>query len=80
MSRLPRDIESRINLVQKAFARLPSMDQLVLRLHYCDDLPCEALTSLFGTTVRAIHVRLHRARKRFRAEIEEHTAPFANDP
>lgn len=71
MTPIPRDLESRIELVESTLTALPGPDRLLLRLHYFDEVSCGTLASIFGTTPRAIHVRLHRARERFRALIHE---------
>jgi len=69
MTPIPRDLESRIELVETTLTSLPQRDRLLLRLHYFDEIGCDTLATIFGTTPRAIHVRLHRARERFRALI-----------
>jgi len=58
---------------------LSAADQLILQFHYCDDLTCDSLVHIFGTTRRAIHVRLHRARKRFLVAFQGQIARFPND-
>jgi len=71
MTQLPRDLESRSELVESAMAVLRPTERHLLQLHYFDDVGCDTLARIFGTTTRAIHVRLFRARERFRSAIQE---------
>ncbi len=68
---IPRDFESRSELVELTLAALPAAQRLVLQLHYFEEVDCHTLARIFGTTTSAIHVRLFRARERFRALIHE---------
>lgn len=72
---LPRDLESCVQLVATTFLTLPPTEQLLLRLRYCDELGCDAIASIFGTSRSAIHVRLHRARDHLRTLVAERLQP-----
>jgi len=51
--------------------QLPADQRLVVFLFYYADLPLAEIASLTGSTAVAARIRLHRARKRLRAMIEE---------
>jgi RNA polymerase sigma-70 factor (ECF subfamily) len=51
--------------------QLPVDQRLVVFLFYYADLPLTEIASLTGSTPVAVRIRLHRARKRLRAMIEE---------
>lgn len=53
--------------------QLPVDQRLVVFLFYYADLPLAEIASLTGSTAVAVRIRLHRARKRLRAMIEEAT-------
>jgi len=79
MTQLPRDLETRSELVESAMSALRPAERLLLRLHYFEDIGCDALAHTLGTTTRAIHVRLFRARERFRTVIHELAAAATNE-
>ncbi|WP_405593796.1 RNA polymerase sigma factor [Streptomyces sp. NBC_01092] len=56
--------------VHEALARLSPADQEVLRLRAWEELGVEELAVALGCGTRAASMRLHRARRRLRAEID----------
>lgn len=72
---MPEDVEDRelLQTVQEAVALLPAGQRDVVLMHYVDDLSCEEIARLLGTTSGAVRVRLHRARSQLRREL----APLA---
>ena len=62
-----------LELVRAAVALLPAGQRDVVLMHYVDDLSCEEIANLLGTTPGAVRVRLHRARALLRREL----APLA---
>jgi len=51
--------------------QLPVDQRLVVFLFYYADLPLAEIASLTGSSAVAVRIRLHRARKRLQAMIEE---------
>jgi RNA polymerase sigma factor (sigma-70 family) len=72
------DLEERelLHTVQQAVALLPPGQRDVVLMHYVDDLSCDEIARLLGTTAGAVRVRLHRARAQLRREL----APLAPVP
>jgi len=72
------DLEERelLRVVQDAIGHLPGGQRDVVLMHYIDDLSCEEIARLLGTTPGAVRVRLHRARAQLRREL----APLAPAP
>jgi RNA polymerase sigma factor (sigma-70 family) len=66
-TRLARNAERR--RVVEALRELPVDQQVLLELHYWEDLDIAALAEVFGATPGAIRVRLHRARKALRDKL-----------
>lgn len=60
-------------LVRDAVDLLPAGQRDVVLMHYVDELSCEEIANLLGTTPGAVRVRLHRARAALRREL----APLA---
>jgi len=58
-----------LQLVREAVDVLPSGQREVVLMHYVDDLSCEEIASLLGTSPGAVRVRLHRARGQLREEL-----------
>ena len=71
-TRLDRDAARR-KLVE-SLRSLPLEQQVLLELHYWEDLDVAALAEVFERTPNAIRVRLHRAREALRALLDEHPA------
>jgi RNA polymerase sigma factor (sigma-70 family) len=65
-----------LNVVRDAVEVLPPGQRDVVLMHYIDDLSCEEIASLVGTSPGAVRVRLHRARTQLRREL----APLAPVP
>jgi len=65
-----------LEIVRSAVALLPAGQRDVVLMHYVDDLSCEEIAHLLGTTAGAVRVRLHRARASLRREL----APLAPAP
>ena len=55
--------------LSEALGRLPANDQELLRLVAWDELDHLAISGVLGISVNAVAIRLHRARKRLRAEL-----------
>jgi RNA polymerase sigma factor (sigma-70 family) len=62
-----------LRAVQDAVDLLPAGQRDVVLMHYVDELSCEEIARLLGTTSGAVRVRLHRARAQLRREL----APLA---
>jgi RNA polymerase sigma factor (sigma-70 family) len=62
--------------VRDAVHLLPAGQRDAVLMHYVDDLSCEEIARLLGTTPGAVRVRLHRAREQLRREL----APLAPVP
>jgi RNA polymerase sigma factor (sigma-70 family) len=58
-----------LEVVRDAVDILPPGQREVVLMHYVDDLSCEEIARLLGTTPGAIRVRLHRARAQLRHEL-----------
>ncbi len=65
-----------LELVREAVQLLPPGQRDVVLMHYVDDLSCEEIANLLGTTTGAVRVRLHRGRASLRREL----APLAPAP
>jgi RNA polymerase sigma factor (sigma-70 family) len=65
-----------LDVVNEALELLPTGQRDVVLMHYLDDLSCEEIAQLVGTTPAAVRVRLHRARSQLRREL----APLAPVP
>jgi RNA polymerase sigma factor (sigma-70 family) len=63
------DDRSLLQLVREAVEVLPSGQREVVLMHYVDDLSCDEIASLLGTSAGAVRVRLHRAREQLRGEL-----------
>jgi RNA polymerase sigma factor (sigma-70 family) len=62
-----------LRIVRDAVELLPPGQRDVVLMHYVDDLSCEEIARLLGTSPGAVRVRLHRARAQLRREL----APLA---
>jgi RNA polymerase sigma factor (sigma-70 family) len=58
-----------LGIVQDAVELLPPGQRDVVLMHYIEDLSCEEIARLLGTTPGAVRVRLHRARSQLRREL-----------
>lgn len=61
--------DERRRLVRVALARLPRRDAEILLLKYTEDWSYRELAERLGVSCSALEARLHRARKRLRAEL-----------
>jgi RNA polymerase sigma factor (sigma-70 family) len=61
-----------LEAVREAVALLPAGQREAVLLHYVDDLSCEEVADLLGSTPGAVRVRLHRARAQLRRELAIH--------
>jgi RNA polymerase sigma-70 factor, ECF subfamily len=69
-------IDERQQLVQAALRRLPPRDAELLILKYADGHGARELAERLGANVSTIEARLHRARRRLRAELAVLAAEF----
>lgn len=56
--------------VRRALARLPGRDQEVMRLRYFEELSHTEIAEILNCSTRNVAVRLHRALKRLRKQME----------
>ena len=62
-----------LHAVRDAVDILPAGQREVVLMHYVDDLPCDEIAAVLGSSPGAVRVRLHRAR----AQLREELAAFA---
>ena len=62
--------ERRYKIVQKLLAKLPESERTVMTLYYLDEMSAKEISKFLGVSVKTIHSRLHRARKRLQGEEE----------
>ena len=62
--------EHRHEIVQKLLAKLPESERTVMTLYYLGETPAKEISKFLGVSVKTIHSRLHRARKRLQGEEE----------
>lgn len=60
-------------LLLQALRHLPADQQLLLELHYWEDLPAAELAQVFDIEPTTVRTRLHRARKQLKDLIERHS-------
>ena len=68
-STIARQADDR-RLLLEALRRLPADQQLLLELHYWEDLPPAELAQVFDIEPTTVRTRLHRARKQLKVLIE----------
>ena len=56
--------------VKQILRRLPESERTVVSLHYLGERTCEEISELLGVSPNTVKSRLHRARKRLKAEAE----------
>jgi RNA polymerase sigma-70 factor (ECF subfamily) len=61
--------EERHAMVRKALGRLPRRDAEILLLKYAEDWSYQQIAAHLGITPSAVEARLHRARRKLRAEL-----------
>ncbi len=62
--------EQRLQALEQALAQLPEADQQIIRWHYYENLPLQAIAQRLGQTENNIKVRLFRIRERLKKKIE----------
>lgn len=62
--------EHRSEIVKKLLARLPESERTVMTLYYLSEMPAKEIGKFLGVSVKTVHSRLHRARKRLQAKEE----------
>ena len=79
----PSDMSYQADVVRDALERLRPVDAEILRLVSWENLTYAQIAEMFGCTLNAVGVRLHRARQRLAAELADHQvlekkAPYEN--
>jgi RNA polymerase sigma-70 factor (ECF subfamily) len=69
-------LSERQQLVQQALRRIPPRDAEVLTLKYAESYGARELAERLGVAVATVEMRLHRARRRLRAELAALAAEF----
>ncbi len=67
-------LRERKDAVEQVLARLPGHFVFVLRLHYLERWPHQAIADKTGESVGTIKARIHRAKAAFRKETGEEEA------
>ncbi len=62
--------ERRSEIVKKLLARLPESERTVVTLYYLGEMNAKEIGKFLGVSVKTIHSRLHRARKRLQEKDE----------
>ena len=62
--------ERRSEIVKKLLARLPESERTVVTLYYLGEMSAKEIGKFLGVSVKTIHSRLHRARKRLQEKEE----------
>ena len=62
--------EHRSEIVKKLLARLPESERTVVTLYYLGEMNAKEIGKFLGVSVKTIHSRLHRARKRLQEKEE----------
>ena len=62
--------ERRSEIVKKLLARLPESERTVVTLYYLGEMNAKEIGKFLGVSVKTIHSRLHRARKRLQEKEE----------
>ena len=63
-------IERRYEIVEDLLKKLPENERTVMKLHYLSEMPTKEIGEFLGVSVNTIVSRLHRARKRLKADQE----------
>ena len=63
-------IERKREAVKQILRRLPESERTVVSLHYLGEKTCEEIGESLGVSTNTVKSRLHRARKRLKAEAE----------
>ena len=62
--------ERRSEIVKRLLARLPESERTVMTLYYLGEMNAKEIGKFLGVSVKTIHSRLHRARKRLQEKEE----------
>ena len=62
--------EHRSEIVQKLLTKLPESERTVMTLYYLGEMPAKEIGKFLGVSVKTVHSRLHRARKRLQEKDE----------
>ena len=62
--------EHRFEIVKKLLEKLPEGEQIVMTLHYLDEMTAKEIGKFLGVSAQTVWTRLHRARKRLQEEEE----------
>ena len=62
--------EHRSEIVKKLLARLPESERTVVTLYYLSEMTSKEIGKFLGVSVKTVHSRLHRARKRLQEKDE----------
>ena len=62
--------ERRSEIVEKLLARLPESERTVVTLYYLGEMTAKEIGKFLGVSVKTVHSRLHRARKRLQEKDE----------
>ena len=62
--------EQQLQTLEQAVAQLPEQEQQIIRWHYYDGVPLQAIADRLGQTENNIKVRLFRIRERLKKKIE----------
>ena len=62
--------ERRYEIAEKLLAKLPESERTVMMLHYLSEMPTKEIGDCLGVSVNTVVSRLHRARKRLKADQE----------
>jgi len=62
--------EQRFEIVEKLLEKLPEGERTVMTLYYLGEMTTTEISKFLGVSVKAIRLRLHRARKRLQQEEE----------
>ena len=62
--------EHRSEIVKKLLARLPESERTVVTLYYLGEMTSKEIGKFLGVSVKTVHSRLHRARKRLQEKDE----------
>ena len=63
-------VERRYEIVEDLLKKLPERERTVMMLHYLDEMPTKEIGEFLGVSANTIVSRLHRARKRLKADQE----------
>jgi RNA polymerase sigma-70 factor (ECF subfamily) len=62
--------EEQLQALEQAIAQLPEQEQQIIRWHYYEGVPLQAIAERLGQTENNIKVRLFRIRERLKKKIE----------